>query len=179
MLRSLHLCLCICVSSQSSSVHHISSVALPSAFSDRRPCAGGKTDVQWVRSALSHICLPPWQPACLVWWLVPPHPLHNYTTVPICLLCINSSSWNPVLSSIRSQNHQQAGGWFSRAQTASQSEPCLDNNHIIPTQEHRQREKYSNQYCTLTSVWPLKFLPTRRFPPQMKEDIQLEQMFIS
>lgn len=67
----------------------------------------------------------------------------------------------------------------SRAQTASQSEPCLDNNHIIPTQEHRQREKYRNQYRTLTSVCPLKFLPTRHFPPQLKEDIQLEQPFKS
>lgn len=67
----------------------------------------------------------------------------------------------------------------SRAQTASQSEPCLDNNHIIPTQEHRQKEKHSDRYCTLTSVWPLKFLPTRRYPPQLKEDIRLERTFTS
>lgn len=106
--------------SLSSSVHHVSSVAPPSAFSDRRPCKEGKTDAQWVRSALSHICLPPQQPASLTRLMtgciispIPSTPTpHNYTTVPICPLCINSSSWNPVLSSIRSQNHQPAWGWF-------------------------------------------------------------------
>lgn len=114
---------------------------------------------------------------CLISAIYPlPNP-RDYTIVPICPPCINSSSWNSVLPSIRSQNHQQAWRWFWLSAGPSQSEPCLDDNHIIPTQEHRQREKYSNQYCTLTSVWPLKFLPTRHFPPQLKEDIQ--QMFIS
>lgn len=51
-------------------LNHVSPPSPPCLFaSDGRPCKGAKTDALYARSALSHICLPPQQPACLVWWL--------------------------------------------------------------------------------------------------------------
>lgn len=128
------------------------------------------------RSTLTHMCLPPRQPACLPCLMtgciispIPPLTPHNCTIGLICPLCIKRSSWKSVLLSIRSQNHQQAISWFWLWVGPSQpvrAMPGLQSHY--PTQEHRHREKYSNQYCILTSVWPLSILPTRCFPPQLK-----------
>lgn len=117
---------------------HVSSVALPSA----RPCEGGRKDAQWVRPTLS-------LPALMTGPIISPYPnpsssLYNYTRVPICPQCINSSSWNPVLSSIRSQNHQQAWGWFwlsvGPCQPASPSHAWT----AITLSQHRNTDREKN-----------------------------------
>lgn len=85
----------------------------------------------------------------------PPHPTpHNYTPVSICLQCINSSSWNPVLIFIRSQNYQQAGD-DSDCQPGPDSQPGRAHGWpAIALARHRNTDGESNAALN-TAHWRL------------------------
>lgn len=132
--------MCIC-KSMSSGVFLVS-VAFPSAFSDRNLHEGGR---RMLDDCLHQISQPP----------APPHPTpHNYTPVSICLQCINSSSWNPVLIFIRSQNYQQAGD-DSDCQPGPDSQPGRAHGWpAIALARHRNTDGESNAALN-TAHWRL------------------------
>lgn len=81
---------------QSLTVHHVSSVAFQSAFSDRSPCERRRKDAQWPPA--SYLSQPP-----LPW-------LHysSHLSAVHKQLFLKPSAY----TSIKSQNYQLPGGWF-------------------------------------------------------------------
>lgn len=96
----------------------------------------------------------PWLPASHLPTSSSSSPPHNYTPVPICLQCINSSSWNPVLIFIRSQNYQEARD-DSDCQPGPASQPGRAHGWLaITLARHRNTDGESNAALN-TAHWRL------------------------
>lgn len=98
-----------------------------------------------------------------------PPPKHDYTTVPICLQCINSYSWNPALIPLLNPRTISCLEDDSDCQSGPQQQSHYPSAGT-------QTEKHSNQYCTLLSVWPLRFLPARQISTQRKRTFILNKV---